>query len=218
MTDSSNLKYKMVCLDMDGTLLNNKHEISPHSVEVLTSLSSGGVIVAIATGRSSASVIKYITDSLSMLRQPIFPMVVFNGSVCLIKDQSSQQTKKLFSNSLTEDALRELCRVTTEKNLVLQFYNGETGEVFVNPQPGNEEHLQLIRRYAGLVSKDQTVVERTDSEFAGYDDIVASGVLPVKVLIMTPEVEVQSGWYRAFGRLAQNPRLAVPILCRVSYA
>ena len=51
--------FKLVALDMDGTLLNNKHEISEKSAEVLRKLADSGVIVSIATGRSSGSVTQY---------------------------------------------------------------------------------------------------------------------------------------------------------------
>ena len=45
-------------------------------------------------------------------------------------------------------------------------------EVFVNPEPGNEEHAQLVDRYAKLVGKQQTVVDREN----GYDSLMDSGV------------------------------------------
>lgn len=178
--------FKLVALDMDGTLLNNKHEISQKSSEVLRRLADSGVMVSIATGRSSGSVTKYVTGSLGGLNQAVFPMVCFNGSVCLIREQSSGEMKTLFKNSLTREAVVELIAATKEQGLVLQFYNGETGEVFVNPEPGNEEHAQLVDRYAKLVGKDQTVVDREN----GYDTLMDQGIYPVKILALTPESRV----------------------------
>jgi hypothetical protein len=94
--------------------------------------------------------------------------------------------KTLFKNSLTREAVVELIAATKEQGLVLQFYNGETGEVFVNPEPGNEEHAQLVDRYAKLVGKDQTVVDREN----GYDTLMDQGIYPVKILALTPESRV----------------------------
>ena len=176
-------QYKMVALDMDGTLLNNKHEISEHSAQALKKLSEKGVMIVIATGRSSGSVTKYVTTALAQLQQQKVPMIVFNGSVCIIRDQQTGEFEKVFSNTLTLEAVRDLIRMTSEENLVLQFYNGETGEVFVNPRPGNEEHLALVKRYGDLVGKPQTVVE-------DYEDLLAAGILPVKILALTPESKV----------------------------
>ena len=176
-------QYKMVALDMDGTLLNNKQEISEKNVQVLKKLSERDIIIVIATGRSSGSVTKYINTSLADLKQSKFPMVVFNGSVCMVRDKQSGDVETIFRNALTEDSVRDLIRMTTENNLVLQYYNGETGEVFVNPQPGNEEHRSLVERYGGLVGKPQT-------EVSDYEGLIASGDLPVKVLALTPESKV----------------------------
>ena len=176
-------QYKIVALDMDGTLLNNKHEISERSAQTLKKLSEKGVMIVIATGRSSGSVSKYLTTALAQLAQEKVPMIVFNGSVCIIRDQESGEVEKVFSNALTMEAVRDLIRMTTEENLVLQFYNGETGEVFVNPKPGNEEHLALVKRYGDLVGKPQTVVH-------DYEDLLSAGILPVKILALTPENNV----------------------------
>ena len=45
-------KYRMVALDLDGTLLNNNHEISEASVSYLRNLHQRGLIISIATGRA----------------------------------------------------------------------------------------------------------------------------------------------------------------------
>ena len=58
-------QYKMVALDMDGTLLNNKYEISERSAQALKKLSEKGVMIVIATGRSSGSVTKYVTTAVT---------------------------------------------------------------------------------------------------------------------------------------------------------
>jgi hypothetical protein len=48
---ASHRKYRMVALDLDGTLLNSKHELSDVTVDYLRSLNERGFVVAIATGR-----------------------------------------------------------------------------------------------------------------------------------------------------------------------
>ena len=178
--------FKLVALDMDGTLLNKDHEISQRSADVLRKLAESGVIVSIATGRSSGSVTKYVTGALKDIPQAIFPMVCFNGSCCLIRDQSNGDMKTLFKNDLSEEAVHELIATTKEQGLVMQFYNGVTGEVFVNPDPSNQVHLDLVARYAKLVGKEQTIVDREN----GYDALMSSGIYPVKVLALTPEENV----------------------------
>ena len=42
---------KMICLDLDGTLLNSKKEIDKKTCSFLNELSSKGIEIVIATGR-----------------------------------------------------------------------------------------------------------------------------------------------------------------------
>lgn len=46
----------LVAIDLDGTLLNSDHQISPNNQEIVRQLASEKVTVVIATGRSVVSV------------------------------------------------------------------------------------------------------------------------------------------------------------------
>lgn len=43
---------RAVALDLDGTLLNPEHKISPYTVEIIETLAARGIICIVATGRS----------------------------------------------------------------------------------------------------------------------------------------------------------------------
>lgn len=45
------VSYKLICFDLDGTLLNSKHQISEQTLTVLRNLEKIGVKLAIVTGR-----------------------------------------------------------------------------------------------------------------------------------------------------------------------
>lgn len=55
--------YKMICLDLDGTLLNSKKEISQNNQDILNRLSHQGIKIVIATGRH-LDFAKYLTNDL----------------------------------------------------------------------------------------------------------------------------------------------------------
>ncbi len=44
-------KYELICLDLDGTLLNSKHRMSELSIKTLRQVEKLGVKIAIVTGR-----------------------------------------------------------------------------------------------------------------------------------------------------------------------
>lgn len=86
-------KYKMVALDLDGTLLGPDHRISDESVAYLRELHRKGFLVAIATGRSPASCADVIVrlDCLSIESAAGgFPLVCLNGASCMIVRKSGE--------------------------------------------------------------------------------------------------------------------------------
>ncbi|WP_413773768.1 Cof-type HAD-IIB family hydrolase [Paenibacillus woosongensis] len=69
------LKYKLLALDMDGTLLNSNHEISPKTEEWLRKAMAAGVHVCLSTGRSYDEAVSY-GEQLGLDT----PMITVNGS------------------------------------------------------------------------------------------------------------------------------------------
>ena len=102
--------YQVVCLDMDGTMLNNEHEVSERTKNTLVELSARGVTIAIATGRSFSSVIEYLQPL--ELSQPEIAVICFNGSVCRLVNTKSWETVVLFQDLIAEDQFRELLLLT----------------------------------------------------------------------------------------------------------
>ncbi len=72
------MKYKMLVLDIDGTLTNSKKEITPATRQALYDLQERGVRVAIASGRPTAGT-KAAAEALSLARYHNF-ILSFNGA------------------------------------------------------------------------------------------------------------------------------------------
>ena len=71
------MRYCFVALDLDGTLLDNNHQVTDESAEYLRYLQSRGFQVAIATGRSFSGV----RDAVKKLNFDQIPVVCANGSM-----------------------------------------------------------------------------------------------------------------------------------------
>jgi 5-amino-6-(5-phospho-D-ribitylamino)uracil phosphatase len=69
------VKIKLIALDMDGTLLTNKHEISNANRQAIKEARDKGVIVVLSTGRSIRKVRRHM-DSLELTSY----LVTVNGS------------------------------------------------------------------------------------------------------------------------------------------
>ena len=51
--------YKFAAADMDGTLLNDKNEITPYTIEIIRQAAAQGLIFSICTGRPIQGVERY---------------------------------------------------------------------------------------------------------------------------------------------------------------
>jgi 5-amino-6-(5-phospho-D-ribitylamino)uracil phosphatase len=71
----SDAEIKLIALDMDGTLLTNKHEISAANRQAIKEAREKGIIVVLSTGRSIRKVRKHM-DSLELTSY----LVTVNGS------------------------------------------------------------------------------------------------------------------------------------------
>ena len=57
-------KIKMIGLDLDGTLLNDKKELTSHTREILTRAIDQGVTVLVATGRPVTGIPEFPGDAV----------------------------------------------------------------------------------------------------------------------------------------------------------
>ena len=70
------MAYRLLAIDLDGTLLTRKKRVSPHTRSALDAAAGLGCRVVIATGRSFA-VARYFCDGLTLSA----PQITYNGAV-----------------------------------------------------------------------------------------------------------------------------------------
>lgn len=182
MSTSSITKMKLIALDLDGTSLNSSHQFSSRLLVVLKNLSNLGIIICIATGRSSLDIIDSKLSILDLSEQLITPCVSYNGACgFLVKNNNNIHIKEkiIYQCHVPETITRKLIQLSLDLELVLQYYNAETGIVY--SVPSKQEHYELLDRYANLVGKKQVYV-------TSYDDMIKQFPSP-KVLIMTNDVD-----------------------------
>lgn len=91
------MKYKLVCIDMDGTLLDKEHNISEDNKNALKEANDLGVKIALTTGRLFVSA-KYYSDFIGIKA----PIIASNGAY--IREKDSEDV--IYQSSLTrEEAL-----------------------------------------------------------------------------------------------------------------
>lgn len=110
--DSSN-RIKMICLDLDGTTLDNHHKLSEKTLQTLRMVSLLGVTIAIVTGRSRSSVVEYVQILDLHIKVPI---ICHNGSYCFLTGND----KPIFATPVVAELAKTLIDLASGLNLVTQ--------------------------------------------------------------------------------------------------
>ena len=126
-----NMKYKMLVLDMDDTLLTDSHTISDENKEMIFKAQDLGVYVVLASGRPTSAMTEYAKE-LKMDFYNSF-MLSYNGAV--ITDLAAD--KVLFEQTLTKEQIHELYDYSLESNThIITYVNdaivSETDSEFID--------------------------------------------------------------------------------------
>lgn len=120
------MAIRFIALDIDGTLLNSKFEVSPANRAAITEATHRGIEVALVTGRRY----DFAMPVANQIDAPI-TMIVNNGA--LVRTKSGQT---LLRHLLPKETARRVVQAT-------QAWRGATAVVFDRPQ-ANQVILQSI--------------------------------------------------------------------------
>ncbi len=90
------MAYKLVCIDVDGTLLNNRHKITKRTKEILLKAHELGVHIVISTGRMYTDA-EYYSNLIGVKS----PVIASNGAFIKEKDNDKVIYKDVLSESLS---------------------------------------------------------------------------------------------------------------------
>ena len=116
------MKYKLICVDMDGTLLNSKHKISEISQSTLRKARDMGIHVVISTGRTYVDAAAY--SDLIGLNSPI---IACTGAIIKEKHDDNVIHKSVIEEELCKHLLKifEKHNVKPIFNSVHKIYCGD---------------------------------------------------------------------------------------------
>ena len=100
--------YKLIALDMDGTLLNEEKQISPANYEAIQQARENGVKVVLASGRPLVGFRRYL-EELNLISQEDYA-VAFNGALV----QSSEGSEIVSRTTLTVEDYKYLNELSKE--------------------------------------------------------------------------------------------------------
>lgn len=127
------MKYKLVCIDMDGALLGKNHSISDENIDALKRAYNKGIVIAICTGRLFYSAMQY--SSVLNINGPI---IASNGTYIRERDSKSE----LYKNPLTTEEVSIICDILEKNNI--KFYYINTFDTAMSKNEFPKDHAYVI--------------------------------------------------------------------------
>lgn len=178
--------YKLVAIDIDGTLLNSKGEMTDRTKQVLRKASEQGIYIVLTSGRLTDTVEKFCNEIGADKY-----LIAENGASII-----NLQTKELeFSKYISKDVVNKVLNICDENNIYYMVYTNK--ELIVK----NIKHMAMFfykqnynpnariktivsgRDYINAVTDNFTKLMICDEDRAIYNNIVAK-------LSKIPEIDV----------------------------
>lgn len=109
------MKYKLIAIDMDGTLLNSKHEVSDKNKEVIRKAIDNGVKVVVSTGRIFVSARYY-----ARLLGTSTPIIACNGAY--VKGELNKENM-LLDLPIKNSDVKKIIEILENNNAKYRFYD-----------------------------------------------------------------------------------------------
>ena len=113
--------YKMVCIDMDGTLLTKRKKVSEESREIIKKVYDKGVEIVVTTGRIYNNA-EYYSNFLGVKS----PVIAANGAI--VKNKIDSEI--IYENPISMDECMKLIDLLYEMKFLFHFYT--TDGIFCN--------------------------------------------------------------------------------------
>lgn len=113
--------YKLIAIDMDGTLLNNAREISLRTYNTIQDAKSAGIKIVLASGRPLEGLRPYL-EYLGLTGDDDF-VIAYNGSLV----QRVGNSEVLHRTTLRGSDAKRLQKVATQLDLFIHAFSTEQG-------------------------------------------------------------------------------------------
>ncbi|GFR34727.1 Cof-type HAD-IIB family hydrolase [Thermobrachium celere] len=111
------MKYKLIAMDMDGTLLNSKKEVTEYTKDVLRRAAKEGVKLVVCTGRIFTS-----AKSYARIIGTKAPIIASNGAYIREKDRE----EVIYEKYINKDTLIKIIKVSREWGFYPHIYTTDT--------------------------------------------------------------------------------------------
>ncbi|MGM0636077.1 MAG: Cof-type HAD-IIB family hydrolase [Bacteroidota bacterium] len=156
------MDYKLICTDIDGTLLNKNRELSPATIAVIKQLSSRIPFVLISSRMPAA--MRHLQAETNTLEQPL---ICYNGGLILDGDQT------INSIEIATDLMAPLIDFNQDKKVHLSLYQND--DWFVPEYDFWAKREENNTKVTPEVCSNESVLNKWKAEKRGAHKIMCMG-------------------------------------------
>lgn len=189
------MQYKLIVVDMDGTLLNSQKEVSERNKKAVKEALNSGVNVAIATGRIYTSA-RFYAKLLGIYT----PIIACNGA--LIRD--FRNNRPIYCNSIKQEDSINIAQICKKHNVYFHFYDDERffveklGYTSLKYYQCDEKNAEEDQIHFVKIENTVDYLEKNDIEilkFVIIDDNMEKLKNVKKELQEINTLEISKSWY-----------------------
>jgi len=155
-------KYRMLCLDIDGTLLNSRHQISEGTKRAIRKLDDSGDTIIVLISARMPKGMRYLAEELNLNS----PLVSYNGAYITQGDQI------LHARTIKLEQCITIFQLAIERGLHVSLYTEDQWYV---------EHLDSWALQESEITGIKPIVIEFEKLFSDWE---AAGNTPNKILCM----------------------------------
>ncbi|WP_300381023.1 Cof-type HAD-IIB family hydrolase [Clostridium sp.] len=159
---------KLICIDMDGTLLNSNHEVTEENKLILQKAFAKGIRIVLCTGRIFMSA-RYYSDLIGIKNAPV---IASNGAYI----KNGYTDKAIYENPMPKDLVLEIYSIIKRYGLKINFNSWNT--LFrIDKEPSYHTYYKMNK----LVSSDKRINfiinEDLEESIRNFDGEILKGIV-----------------------------------------
>ena len=161
-------RIKLICIDMDGTLLNSNHEVSEENKLTLQKAFESGIKIAICTGRLFMSA-RYYSDLIGITNTPV---IASNGAY--IKNGYTDEA--IYENPMPKDLVLEIYSVIKRYGLKVNF-NSWNSLLRIDEAPEDHTYVMMNKEVSQDKKINFIINENLEEAINNFDGEILKGIV-----------------------------------------
>jgi Cof subfamily protein (haloacid dehalogenase superfamily) len=112
------MNYKLVCSDIDGTLLNKDRELSPRTIEIVKQIKGKHPIILVSSRMPKA--MTHLQNEMDILHHPL---IAYNGGLVLINEH--EKSEILLSIEISITLTTQILTFISNSTIHMSLYNSD---------------------------------------------------------------------------------------------